>query len=109
MEAGEFCVVYVTAADRAEAEHLARHAVERRLAACANILGEIRSVYWWQGAVRDESECAMIFKTRRSMFDALAATIRAEHSYDCPCIIALPLDDAAPAYLDWLAAETAAR
>ncbi len=108
MDANDFCMVYVTARDRAEAERLARHVVGARLAACANILGEIRSLYWWAGAVQDEAECALIFKTRRDLFDALAAAIKAEHSYDCPCVVALPLVAGSPDYLAWLAAETAA-
>lgn len=108
MPGDDFCLVYVTAKDRAEAAHLARHAVGARLAACANILGEIRSFYWWDGAVHDEAECSLVLKTRKDLFDALAAAIKAEHSYDCPCIVALPLVDGAPEYLAWLAAETAA-
>jgi periplasmic divalent cation tolerance protein len=107
MTADEFCLVYVTARNRAEAERLARVAVGARLAACANILGEIRSFYWWDGAVQDEPECALVLKTRRDLFDALAAAIKAEHSYDCPCVVALPLASGAPDYLAWLAAETA--
>ena len=107
MNAEEFCLVYVTARDRAEAEHLARHAVGLRLAACANVLGEIRAFYWWDGGVQDEAECALIFKTRKAVFDDLAAAIKAEHSYACPCVIALPLNQGAPEYLAWLAAETA--
>lgn len=109
MNPEEFCLVYVTAKDRAEAERLARLAVGARLAACANILGEIRSFYWWDGAVQDEAECALVLKTRRDLFDALAAAIKAGHGYECPCIVALPLVDGAPDYLAWLAAETASR
>lgn len=106
MTADEFCLVYVTAGNRAEAERLARHAVGLRLAACANVLGEIRSFYWWDGGVQDEAECALILKTRKALFDDLAAAIRAEHSYECPCVIALPLERGLPDYLAWLAAET---
>lgn len=102
-----FCLVYVTAKDAAEAEVLAHRMVAHRLAACANILGPIRSVYRWNGGIQDEPECALIFKTRRELFPQLEAEIRAAHSYDCPCVVALPFCDGSAPYLAWLAAETA--
>lgn len=101
-----FCLVYVTTCDRAEAEALARRAVESRLAACANILGEIASVYRWEGEVRNDSECALILKTRRSLFARLRDEIVAAHSYDCPCVVALPLEAGNAAYLGWLEEQT---
>lgn len=106
-KAEDFCLVYVTAPNRAEAERLARHGVETRLAACANILGEIRSFYWWNDAVQDEAECALIFKTRNDLFDRLRAAITDIHSYECPCIVALPLTHGSAGFLGWLEAQTA--
>lgn len=104
--AEEFCLVYVTAQDRAEAEVLARRMVSLRLAACANILGDIRSVYWWDGAVRDSAECALIFKTTRTLFSRLEDEIRAVHGYECPCIVALPFCDGSAPFLAWIAEQT---
>lgn len=101
-----FCMVYVTARDRAEAEALARLAVESRLAACANVLGEIRSFYWWDGGIQNDSECALVLKTRRDLFDALKDAIVAAHSYECPCLVALPLTAGNAPYLDWLGEQT---
>jgi periplasmic divalent cation tolerance protein len=100
--AGDFCLVYVTAKDRAEAEVLAQRMVSLRLAACANILGEIRSIYRWKGTVQDESECALIFKTRRDLYPRLEAEIRDVHGYECPCIVALPLVAGSAPFLAWL-------
>lgn len=101
-----FCLVYVTARDRAEAEALARRAVETRLAACANVLGEIRSFYWWEGAIQNDSECALILKTRRDLFEPLKDEIVAAHSYACPCVVALRLEAGSAAYLAWLGEQT---
>ncbi len=102
VEAEAFCLVYVTARDRAEAEVLAHRMVTLGLAACANILGDIRSIYRWNGGIQDEPECALIFKTRRDRFPRLEAEIRAAHGYECPCIVALPLIDGSAPFLAWL-------
>ncbi|MEN8256086.1 MAG: divalent-cation tolerance protein CutA, partial [Verrucomicrobiota bacterium] len=78
-------LVYVTAADADEAERIARAVVEERLAACANMLGAIRSVYWWEGKVCEGDEVALVLKTSNSRKDELVNRIRQLHSYDCPC------------------------
>jgi periplasmic divalent cation tolerance protein len=98
--------VYIVAADMAEAERLAEALVNERLAACVNILGTVRSVYRWQGAVERADEVAMIAKTREALFQRLAARVRALHSYHTPAIIAWPIVAGDAAYLDWIAAET---
>ncbi len=98
--------VYMTAASRDEAERIAAALVESRLAACVNVLGEIRSVYRWEDAIRRDAEVAFIAKTRAALFDALAARVREMHSYDVPCIVAWPIAAADAAYLDWIGQET---
>ncbi|MBG0777282.1 MAG: divalent-cation tolerance protein CutA [Desulfovibrionaceae bacterium] len=100
------CIVYMTAASEAEAERICRTLVDARLAACANILGPIRSFFRWKGAVHDEPEIAFIAKTTAERFPALAAEARRLHSYEVPCIVALPLCDGDPDFLAWIAAET---
>jgi periplasmic divalent cation tolerance protein len=99
--------VYVTAANAEEAKRIASAAVRERLAACANILGKIRSIYWWDGAVQEEDEVALLLKTREELFEPLAARIKALHSYRVPCIVALPIAAGNPDYLAWIARETA--
>src|ERR1700758_3161163 len=79
--------VYIVAADMAEAERIAEALVDERLAACVNILGGVRSVYRWQGAVQRADEVAMIAKTTQGLFEPLAARVRALHSYDTPAIV----------------------
>lgn len=98
--------VYMTASSAEEADRIASALVEERLAACVNILGEVRSVYRWNGATRRDSEVALIAKTRAALFDALAARVRALHSYEVPCIVSWPIEAGNPAYLAWIEAET---
>jgi periplasmic divalent cation tolerance protein len=98
--------VYIVTADMAEAERIAEALVQDRLAACANILGAIRSVYRWQGKVERADEIAMIAKTTSVLFDRLAERVRALHSYDTPAIVAWPIVAGDAAYLDWIRDET---
>lgn len=99
-------LVYVTAPSHEEAMRLAHLAVGERLAACANVLGPITSVYWWDGKVNQEPEIALVLKTRAQLVDALTARITAVHPYECPCVVALPITGGNPAFLSWIAAET---
>jgi len=99
-------LVYVTAATREEAIKLGRDAVGRHLAACANILGEMTSVYRWQGEIAEDQEVAMILKTQRSLVEPLVTRIKALHSYDCPCVVAVGIEDGNAEFLEWIAEET---
>lgn len=100
-------VVYVTASSAGEALSIGRAVVSERLAACANVLDGMRSVYWWQGALAEDGEAVLILKTTRSCLPALIERIRALHSYETPCITAWPITAGNPDYLAWIAAETA--
>ncbi len=102
-----FSLIYVTAPGVEEARAIGRALVEARLAASANVIAGVSSVYWWDGQVRDGEEALLIAKTRADLADAAIAAVRARHSYDCPCVVALPITAGNPDYLDWLAAETA--
>ena len=93
--------------DRAAAERLADALIEKRVAACVNILAPCRSVYRWQKAVQHDEEHPMLIKTTEERYAALEAAIRAGHPYELPEIIALPIERGLPAYLEWVAAETA--
>jgi periplasmic divalent cation tolerance protein len=93
--------------ERAAAEKLADALLAKRLAACINILAPCRSVYRWQGAVQHEEEHPVLIKTTRAAYAELEAQIRAHHPYELPEIIAVPIERGLPAYLDWVAAETA--
>ena len=98
--------VYIIAADAAEAERIARALIEERLAACVNVLGSVSSIYRWQGQVERATEVSLIAKSRRHLFDRLAARVRALHSYQTPAIVAWPIVAGDAAYLAWIADET---
>ena len=101
--------VYVTTGTRDEALAIARAVVAERLAACANVLGELRSLYWWAGKVQDEPETGLILKTRREQTAKLVARVCELHSYECPCVVALPIEGGNPDFLAWIEAETGGR
>jgi periplasmic divalent cation tolerance protein len=98
----EVIVVFITAPNEKEAAGIARSLVESKLAACVNIIKNIRSIYSWQGNIEDDSEVLMIVKTKKGLFSALSSRIRELHSYDVPEIIALPLIDGSEDYIKWL-------
>jgi periplasmic divalent cation tolerance protein len=109
-EPGETTAAYLqvttATATQEEARDIARRAVELRLAACAQVVGPIASIYWWQGAMETASEWLCLLKTTASRFDDVAAHIRAEHSYDTPEITATPITRGSPDYLRWISVET---
>ncbi|OLE20306.1 MAG: divalent-cation tolerance protein CutA [Betaproteobacteria bacterium 13_1_20CM_3_63_8] len=92
--------------DRAAAERLAEMLIERKLAACVNILAPCRSVYRWKGAVQHDEEHPMLIKTTSERYAEFEQALRAGHPYELPEIIAVPVERGLPAYLDWVAAET---
>ena len=94
--------VYVTVENEAEAKLIARTVVEERLAACANLLGGIHSVYWWEGKLCEGAEVALVLKTSAARKAELIDRIKQLHSYDCPCIVCLPIADGNPDFLGWI-------
>ena len=98
--------VYMTASDAAEATRIGRALVEERLVACVNILNDMRSIYWWQGQVETSAEVVLIAKTRTELVEPLIARVKSLHSYECPCVIALPIAAGNPDYLAWIQSET---
>lgn len=98
--------VVTTAGSREEADRLARSAVERRLAACAQVVGPLTSTYWWQGTVETATEWQCVFKTTSARLDELRAHLEGEHSYETPEIVATPIVAGADAYLEWIRRET---
>jgi periplasmic divalent cation tolerance protein len=95
-------VVLSTCATEEEAVKLARTLVEARVAACVTMVAGARSVYRWQGAIESAAEYLLIIKSSRQLFEPLRAAIEKAHSYDIPELLALPVVEGAPNYLNWL-------
>ncbi|WTW96251.1 divalent-cation tolerance protein CutA [Streptomycetaceae bacterium NBC_01309] len=104
----DYLTVLTTTDAQEAAASLAESAVTARVAACAQIVGPITSVYWWEGKVQREQEWQIIFKTPADRYPDLEAHIRAEHTYDVPEVIAGPIVAGNAAYLAWMSEETAA-
>lgn len=101
------CVVYITAPNHETAVQLARSIVEERLAACANIINGVTSVYWWDQQLQQDDEVVLIAKTRSEYFEPLKQRVLQLHPYDCPAIVAWPIDQGHADYLQWIVTETA--
>jgi periplasmic divalent cation tolerance protein len=95
-------VVFSTCGSAEEAQALARKLLEARLAACVNLLMQIRSFYWWKGKVEEAGEWLLIIKTSREHFERVRVLLETSHSYELPEVLALPVIEGSPNYLDWL-------
>ena len=96
--------IYITTKDRSEAEKIARVLVEEKLAACANIIDNMSSVYRWEGNVVTDNECILVAKTSYSNVHPLTKRVKEIHSYEVPCVISLKISEQEgnPEYLNWL-------
>lgn len=99
-------LIYVTAPSIKAAERIGTAAVEEGLAACANVMGGVRSVFRWRGKVERAREAILIMKTRKSRVAALTRRIKALHPYDVPCVVALPIVGGNDAFLHWVGVES---
>jgi periplasmic divalent cation tolerance protein len=95
-------IIYMTTADKKEARAIGRYLVQSKLAACVNIWDQMNSMYEWQGEFQDDQEAVMIAKTTEERVPSLIAAVRERHSYECPCIVALPIADGNPDFLQWI-------
>ena len=101
-------MLYVTTRDRDEARKIAETLVEERLIACGNILDGMESVYWWNGKIDRSNEAVLLAKTDRRNVDLVTARIIELHSYETPCVVALPIAGGNPEYLAWIENESMA-
>lgn len=99
-------LVYFTAANREDVLQISGVLVEERLAACVNVLGEITSVYRWEGAVQNEMEVSALVKTTEERLSAVIERIQQLHKYDCPCVVSWPIAQGHAEFLKWIADET---
>jgi len=105
--ASGFVVVLVTA-PRGDSERIARALVESRVAACVNIVGGVKSIYWWRGAVEEGEEDLLVIKTTVEALPRLKARLREVHPYEVPELVALPIVYGLEEYLEWVASEVRA-
>jgi periplasmic divalent cation tolerance protein len=102
-------LIYITTRTMDEARAIGKELVSKRLAACANIIDNMNSLYWWKGEIQEDREVILIAKTVESLVRELIDTVKSMHSYECPCIVSLPIIDGNPAFLAWIAQETLRR
>jgi periplasmic divalent cation tolerance protein len=102
----DYCEVVITADSADWLAAYTRRLVEDRLAACGHNIAPIRSIYRWDGEVQDDTEARVALHTRASLVPAIIERTNTEHPYDVPCVIALPIDQGNPGYLDWITAST---
>lgn len=102
-------VVFSTCGSEAEAERLARHLIEERLAACVNVVTPVRSYYRWKGIVESADEWMLVIKSSRDLFDRLRLVLESAHSYELPEVLAVPVVEGSPTYMKWLDGELGLR
>jgi len=95
--------IYMTAGSKDEAKKIAKELVTTRLAACVNLLDNMNSFYLWQGEIQEDTEVVMIAKTTEDRIPELIEKVKSMHSYDCPCIVSLPVLGGYQPFLDWIA------
>jgi len=99
-----YIVVFMTVPDKKEATKIAHSLLKERLIACANIVGPVSSLFWWEGKIDKANEFLVIMKSRKNLFKKLSERVKELHSYEVPEVIALPVIEGLPSYLNWLGA-----
>ena len=103
----KFCWVYMTAGSVEEAKSIGQILVGQNLAACVNLLENMTSIYNWEDKIEESQEVIMIAKTRKTLMPKLIEKVNSLHSYDCPCILELPIQGGNPDFLSWIESQTA--
>lgn len=99
-------LIYMTAASPEEGTAIGKVLVSSRLAACVNMVEGVHSLYWWEGEVQEANEVVLVAKTREELVPDLIERVKSIHTYECPCIVALPILDGYRPFLDWIVRET---
>lgn len=99
-----YVVVFMTASDKKEALKIVRRLLNERLIACANIVGPVSSLFWWEGKIDEASEFLVIVKSRKDLFKRLSERVKETHSYEVPEILELPITEGLSSYLEWMSA-----
>ncbi len=99
----EINFVYITTSNKDEARKIGKVLVESKLAACVNIIDNMNAIYMWEGEIQDDTETILIAKTVSSRLPALVEKVKSIHSYECPCIVSLPVSGGHQPFLSWVA------
>ena len=97
-----FIIVFITCANKIQAQKIAQALIEAKLAACVNVINSVNSLFWWQGKVDSSKETLLIIKSKKNLFCRLEKLVKSLHSYDVPEIIALPIVKGSKKYLEWI-------
>ena len=109
MTASKLSLIYFTASNKIEAEALSEQLVQRKLAACCNLLPAESSMYFWQDKLEKSTEWIVLVKTRTELFEPIENFLDIHHSYDTPCVLSLPIDRASAKYQQWVLDSTVSR
>ncbi len=101
----EYILIYTLCASGKEAKKIGKLLLENRLAACVNIFPAVQSMYWWEGKIQNAKEVGLFVKTHSSKFEAIKSEILKNHSYECPCVVSLPVQEGEESYLKWIGKE----
>ncbi len=100
-----YVLIYITTSDAEEAKRIGRRILKERLAACANILEKVQSVYWWNGKLEESGEALLLLKSKKNKVKEIIAMVKKLHSYENPAILALPILEGSEEYLQWIEGE----
>ncbi len=109
MTKDSLCFVYITASSKGEANSIGELLVQQKLAACVNIFDEMTSIYRWQGKIEKSSEFVIIAKTHQLLVGDLCEKVKQIHSYECPCIVTIPIEGGNHEFLDWISEQVIER
>ncbi len=101
----EINLIYITTSNKDEARTIGKALVTSRLAACVNIIDNMNSIYLWEGKIQDDQEAILIAKTTKDRVSELIEKVKAMHSYECPCIVSLPVSGGNRLFLNWVSDE----
>ena len=99
---GTYVVVLITTPSKEEAERIARDLLSKKLAACVNIVSDVKSLFWWKEKIDEANECLLVIKTRLDQMKELIESVKRIHSYTVPEIIVLPIITGNTRYLEWI-------
>ena len=100
------CIAYIIVGSEDEAKDISRILIKNRLAACINLQFNLKSLYMWEEEIREDTEVLILAKTRKELMPKLIETVIAKHTYECPCILEIPIQNGNPLFIKWINQET---